>query len=339
MRPFQRRVLVTGASGYLALHCVQQLLRQGYCVRGTVRDLQNERKVNPLKQLEYSSGHLELVEADLEFEEEWLRDCDYVLHVASPWPIVADERTITVAVNGTMNVVRAVAKCGTVRKVVVTSSCAAINDGHQNDERIFDESCWTDLSSKTVDNYARSKTLAEKAVWDFWSDLDESNRFQLTVLNPTFIIGPVLSDIQHGSAIEESFKIIGRMMDYKTFLAAPKVPLGMVDVRDVAAAHIKAMRSSATDGRRLLITSTPTVWFGDLTEWLRQEFSSQGYKITPITTPTWLFNLYLWLSIDPQAESVRHRIGPAINFDNSLVSYIFPAFIYEFLVQDIKNDE
>ncbi|VDD88733.1 unnamed protein product [Enterobius vermicularis] len=291
-------VLVTGASGYIALHCVEQLLQAGYSVRGTVRSLHNKAKVNPLRDLEYGSERLELVEADLECPEHWpsvCDGCDYILHVASPWPIVADEKVIGVAVNGTINVLKAAATYRRIKKIVLTSSCSAVNDGYRNDARVFDEKCWSDLTSERIENYGRSKTLAEKAAWEFWSKLDESNRFQLTVLNPTFVVGPVLSDQGHGSAT-----IISRMMSYKTYLAAPKVSLGMVDVRDVATAHIRAMTTPETNGERILITSTPSVC------------------ITPVVAPNWMFRLYIKTKLDPQAEAIKHRLGPEIIFDNSL---------------------
>ncbi|KAL3990573.1 NAD dependent epimerase/dehydratase family protein [Acanthocheilonema viteae] len=308
-------VLVTGASGYIALHCVQQLLENGYTVRGTVRNLQNSSKITPLRDLKYSSERLELVEADLECPDHWPRaveGCTYIMHIASPWPIVADETIIRIAKDGTLNVLNAAAQCSTVRKIVLTSSTAAINDGHTNDARIFDENCWGNLNSKRVENYSRSKIIAEKAAWDFWKSLPEESRFQLTVLNPSFVIGPVLSDQRHGSA-----KIIRRMMDYRTFPAAPKVSLGMVDVRDVARAHIRAMECANCNGERILITATPSVWFSQLAHWLYEEFKNQGFSITRITTPDWLAKLYAKVTCDPHFEAVKYRFGPKLRFDNT----------------------
>ncbi|KHJ84037.1 hypothetical protein OESDEN_16254 [Oesophagostomum dentatum] len=196
--------------------------------------------------------------------------CTFILHVASPWPIVADESTIKTAVEGTLCVLRAASMEPSVKKVVLTSSCAAINDGHPNDSRVFDETCWTDLESPNVDNYAKSKTLAERAAWDFWSTLDHNNRFALTVLNPTFVIGPMLSDCENGSAT-----IIGRMMDFRTYPASPKACLGAVDVRDVAKAHVEALLRPESDGERILI-SARSIWFKDMMNWLRKEFRKMG---------------------------------------------------------------
>uniref|UniRef100_A0A0K0DQE8 Epimerase domain-containing protein n=1 Tax=Angiostrongylus cantonensis TaxID=6313 RepID=A0A0K0DQE8_ANGCA len=201
-------VLVTGASGYVALHCVQQLLAAGFTVRGTVRDKSNRKK-------DWPSPSTILIRA--------MDGCSFVLHVASPWPIVADESTVQTAVEGTMNVLRTAATTSSVKKVVITSSCVAVNDGHRSDSKVFDERWWTNLDNPRVENYARSKTMSELAAWKYWNTLDHNNRFALTVLNPTFIVGPLLSNVRHGSAI-----IVGRFMDYRTYLATPKVSVGIV---------------------------------------------------------------------------------------------------------------
>ncbi|KAH7730561.1 oxidoreductase [Aphelenchoides avenae] len=312
--PQDEVVLVTGASGYVALHCVKELLVAGYRVRGTVRSLKNPTKVDPIRRLPHADDLLELVEADLMRQEDWpsvIEGCTYILHVASPWPIVADESTIQTAVTGTMNVLRAATECPSVRKIVLTSSCAAINDGHRNDKRVFDEETWTDLDSPKVEYYARSKTIAERTAWEYWNSLDHATRYQLTVLNPTFITGPVLSNAEHGSAT-----IIGRMMDFRTFLAAPKACLGVVDVRDVARAHVLAMTNPKTDGQRILITHDRPVWFADMVKWLSKEFKNHGYAISPVVTPNWLLKLYAKTKIDPQSTAVVHRIGPELRFSN-----------------------
>lgn len=308
-------VLVTGASGYIALHCVQQLLEAGYEVRGTVRSLCDSEKVGPLRDLKYSSDRLELVEADLECAEHWpdaIQGCTYILHVASPWPIVADESTVTTARDGTLNVLKGAASTGTVKKVVVTSSCAAINDGHKNKSRVFDETCWADLNSKRIEHYGKSKAVAERAAWDFWESLPKHSRFELTVLNPTLVTGPVLSQRDHGSAM-----IIRRMMDYRTFLAIPKVSLGVVDVRDVARAHVKALKAPETNGERILITAVPSVWFAQMAEWLHKEFKKQGYMVSRLQVPNWLVKLYAKTNVDPHVAALKHRFGSELRFDNT----------------------
>lgn len=191
------------------------------------------------------------------------------------------------------------------------SKLFSISDGHKNNERIFDETCWTNLESKKVENYAKSKTIAEKTAWDFWNSLNPMTKFELTVLNPTFITGPVFSTVEHGSAT-----IVGRMMDFRTFLAAPKACLGVVDVRDVARAHILAMENPKTNGERILITHTLPVWFSDMRDWLMEEFKDAGYLFSPVTAPNWVLKIYAKTKLDPQSTAVVHRIGPELRFSN-----------------------
>ncbi|GMT32771.1 hypothetical protein PFISCL1PPCAC_24068, partial [Pristionchus fissidentatus] len=308
-------VLVTGASGYVALHCVRRLLEGPYRVRGTVRSKSNTQKIAPLLRLPEASSKLELVEADLLKPDNWtevVSGCTYILHVASPWIITATSEIVKTAVEGTLTVLNAANACPEVKKVVLTSSCAAVNDGHKNGSAIFDETFWTDMESKRVEWYGISKTLAEKAAWDYWNSLPVTSRFALTVLNPTLVFGPVLSDVEHGSAT-----ILARMMKRVTNLAQPKVSLGLVDVRDVAEAHVRSLERRETDGERILITASPSAWYADIAKWLKAEFARYGYGITTHECPTWILKLYAASGIDPQSKAVVRRRGPELRFDNS----------------------
>ncbi|VDK19885.1 unnamed protein product [Anisakis simplex] len=146
------------------------MLKEHYTVRGTVRDVNNLKKVNPLKELENAAELLELVETDLNDDKGWndaVKDCTYILHVASPFPTVGDESLIKTAVEGTLRVLRAAAQQATVKKVVLTSSIAAIHEGHDDMNRVFTEEDWTNLDSESLMYYPKSKTLAEQAAWDF----------------------------------------------------------------------------------------------------------------------------------------------------------------------------
>jgi nucleoside-diphosphate-sugar epimerase len=306
------KVLVTGASGYLASHCTQLLLVEGYSVRGTVRSLKNDEKIAPLRKLENAEGHLELVEADLERPETWssaVSGCDYVLHVASPFPIVADDSIVKTAVDGTLNVLKACADCESVRKVVLTSSCSAINEGHEDEDRIFTEEDWTNVESKKVYAYPRSKTEAEKAAWDFVENIpDAKNKFKLTCLHPTLIVGPLLTDTQ-GTSIT----IIRRFLNHE-MPAVPALQLALVDVRDVAKAHVLSMRNDSTDGQRILVTSS-SFWFFDIAKTLAREFKPQGYCIPCLQVPYVVVWLYSW--IDPQSREILSRLNREVSFDNS----------------------
>uniref|UniRef100_A0AC35GFH1 3-beta hydroxysteroid dehydrogenase/isomerase domain-containing protein n=1 Tax=Panagrolaimus sp. PS1159 TaxID=55785 RepID=A0AC35GFH1_9BILA len=231
-------VLVTGASGYLGIHCVKQLLEAGYLVRGTVRALNNPKKIEPLRSLPFASERLELVVADLEKPDQWnsaLQDCTYILHTASPFPITPDETIIKTAVNGTLNVLNAATKVLTIKKIVLTSSCVAVMEGYDDPKKIFNESDWS-IETPTMNPYFRSKIEAEKAAWNLVKNFgSDENKFQLTVINPSFIIGPQLSDIEGSSA-----NSIKSFLNH-TMPVVPTICIPCVDVRDVAACHIKAM--------------------------------------------------------------------------------------------------
>jgi len=215
------------------------------------------------------------------------------LHVASPFPIVAskfvpsnytfnvptffvDESIVQIAVNGTLNVLSACASVNsTVRKVVLTSSCAAVNEGHEGEEdRVFNEKDWTVSDSHKVLAYARSKTEAEKAAWRFMDELrskgNSANQFQLTCLNPTLIVGPVLIDTQ-GTSITVIRRFLNAEMP-----AVPALQLALVEVDDVARAHVMAMTTKESDGERILLTAQPSFWFLDVAKVLGREFRGQG---------------------------------------------------------------
>jgi dihydroflavonol-4-reductase len=202
--PNNTRVLVTGASGYLGIHCVKQLLEAGYIVRGTVRSLNNSKKVEPLRSLPFASERLELVVADLEKADTWpaaLQDCTYILHTASPFPVNPDESIIKTAVDGTLNVLSAATKVLSIKKIVLTSSCVAIMEGHNDaGTKVFNENDWSIVTPST-NPYYRSKVAAEQAAWNFIKNFGSNdNKYELTVINPSFIIGPQLSDIEGTSA-------------------------------------------------------------------------------------------------------------------------------------------
>ncbi|PAV75727.1 hypothetical protein WR25_11683 [Diploscapter pachys] len=303
-------VLITGCSGYIGSHCVKLLLNEGYRVRGTVRSLKNSAKVDPVKILD-TDGRLELVEADLLEPSGWkkaVKGCQYVLHVASPFPLVADEGCIKTAIEGTLNVLKAVAENGNIKKVVLTSSCAAVNEGQPQD-KIFDETNWTNIETKGVDNYTKSKTLAEREAWNFLESLPKEKRFALTVINPTLVFGPMLITEQGAS-----ISLIRRFMDFCQMPATPPLNMALVDVRDVARAHLEAMRRPETDGERILVASTPSIWFRDIARTLRKEFSSQGYKIPRVQAPyfmVWMFSFF-----DAEAASSLPRLNIEIKFNN-----------------------
>jgi nucleoside-diphosphate-sugar epimerase len=271
-------VLVTGASGYIAQHCILQLLEQGYRVRGTLRSSKREAELRAAISKHVDVGdRLELVVADLVSDDGWAeaaRGCTYVLHTASPIPPAEpkdENEVIKPAVEGTLRVLKAAAAAG-VRRVVVTSSVAAIVAGHPA-STTFDESHWSDLQAGNA--YQRSKTLAEKAAWDF---VAQHPALELATINPVYVIGPSLDGHYSISA-----DIIGALMQGR-YPATPRLGFSMVDVRDVAAAHLSAMTTPEAAGKRF-ICHIDFMWMKEIAQLLKTEFSRQGYRISTFPIP------------------------------------------------------
>jgi nucleoside-diphosphate-sugar epimerase len=272
------KVLVTGGSGYLGTQLVAAMLRQGREVRATVRSLDAETDVRTAVQSGGASdGGLELVVADLSTDDGWaaaVAGVEEVHHVASPIPPAqpkgADE-LIVPAREGTLRVLRAARDAG-ARRVVLTSSFAAVGYSPKT-VRDYDEEDWTDPDTPGLAPYPRSKAIAERAAWDF-IEADGGNT-ELVVVNPTFIAGPSLvpalrSTLSHFKAIIE-----GKMP------ALPRQRFGIVDVRDVADAHIRAMATPDAAGKRyLLLADGPTTTWLGLAQSLRDYLGVAGAHVT-----------------------------------------------------------
>lgn len=270
-------VLVTGASGYIGGHVTRELLEHGYRVRGTVRSLSNPKKVDHLRELgARHGGRLELVEADLERDAGWKEaaaGCTFVEHVASPFPAAApddENELVRPAVEGTLRVLRAAADAGTVRRVVLTSSVAAVAYGHsQPINRPLTEEDWSVVEN--CEAYQKSKTLAERAAWDFVAKLPADKRLELAVVNPGFVAGPLA-----GPEIGTSGEVVGRLMR-RQLPACPEIGWAVVDVRDVAIAHRLATETPAAAGERF-IAAGDHMWMQDIAKLLAGEFGSRGYR-------------------------------------------------------------
>lgn len=279
--PESTTVLVTGASGFIGSHCVDQLLQSGYAVRGTLRDPARE---GPLRQaLVKDRGNdrrLEFVLADLVRDEGWdeaAKGCEFVIHVASPYPPGApkhEDELIVPARDGTLRVLKAAAKSGT-RRVVITSSLAAIIGGHAKDYMTFDENDWTNLDRENR-AYYKSKTLAEKAAWEFAADNLE---IEVTVINPGGVLGPSVD----GRTFSTSGELV-RLLMAREVPGTPQFKVQLVDVRDVAAAHLKAMVSEAAAGRRYIAVADGR-WSRDIAWVLKNEFTDRGYRIPTFQVP------------------------------------------------------
>ncbi len=309
-------VLVTGASGYVATHIVQQLLQAGYKVRGTVRSLQDDKKVTPLRTICPSSQHnLELVEADLLTPESWIpavRGCTYVIHTASPvarsWrgTSKAWEEFINPAVEGTLSVLRACRDVDSVRRVVFTGSMTAVAP-YCGDSRIYNDTDWVNLSAAEM-AYPKSKVMAEKTAWDFVKGLPDDERFELVTLLPSAVVGRVMC----GYVAPSTGSARSLLENKLPFL--PHICLNLVDVSDVALAHIRAMELPQAANRRFLITGE-NLWYKDVADVYRKEFSEYGYAIPTRVAPWFLIRILAWF--DDEARHICNAWGKVHDFDNS----------------------
>ena len=308
-------VLVTGASGYLATHIVKFLQESGCRVRGTVRSLKNEVKTKPLYNLcPDAKFPLELVEADLSNEASWtaaVKGSHFVLHTASPFPAESprnEDEIIQPAVNGTLAVLKACREAGGVKRVVLTSSIAAIDSGFNELGRAVSEQDWSDVTNPNMYAYMKSKTLAEKAAWDYVKELPEESKFELAVINPGFIMGPVLCGV-----FTTSMEVPKRLLQRELPLL-PKVMLPVVDVRDVAQAHINAMTIPEAAGNRHIVANQ-SMWFQDVAVIIDKEFRPHGYNVPTTNAPSFLIK---FVSIfDNSLKMVTPGLGKIASYDNT----------------------
>lgn len=276
------KVLVTGATGFIAGHCVRELLTHGYAVRGTVRDPATV-EVSHLRDLaRRTGGSLELVAARLDADRGWaeaVAGCSYVLHIASPNPSRAPkdpEAVIRPAVDGTLRVLRAAAASGTVRRIVLTSSTDAITHGHDRaDQRVRTEADWSDVDG--AGPYPRSKVYAERAAWEFVRDTG----LELVVVNPGLVLGPLLR-AQRTTSVEVVRLLLNRGMP-----AVPRLGFAVVDVREVAVGHRLAMEVPEAAGNRYILAGEH-LWLGEIAGVLAAEFGPRGYRVPTRPMPYWL---------------------------------------------------
>ncbi|MFT4121510.1 SDR family oxidoreductase [Bradyrhizobium sp.] len=306
-------VLVTGGSGFVGIHVVLQLLAGGHEVRTTVR--RPDRRDEVLAMLREggaaSPETLSFFTADLTRDEGWheaVGGCDYVLHVASPLStsVPKDENEMIVpARDGTLRVLRAARDAG-VKRVVVTSSLGAIGYGHPPRDKPFDETDWTNLDGTDLQPYVKSKTLAERAAWEFVAR--EGGGLELSVVNPVGIFGPVL-----GPDFSGSIEIVKSLLD-GAMPAVPRVYFGVVDVRDVADLHLRAMTAPEAKGERFIAASGDTLSILDIARVLRRELGPQARRVPRLQAPDWVVRLAaaripLLRAVVPVLGKVRHATG------------------------------
>ena len=309
------RVLVTGGSGFIGSHCLLQLLAKGHEVRTTVRSLQRADDVRAMLRQGGAGDVGELLSffaADLESDAGWAQavaGCDYVLHVASPFPasMPKDENELIVpAREGALRVLRAARDAG-VKRVVLTSSFAAIGYGAEGRTAPFTEEDWTDPDKPDVQPYTKSKTLAERAAWDFIAR--EGNGLELAVVNPVGVVGPALAADSSTSVL-----IIQRLMD-GSVPGCPRLYFGGVDVRDVADLHIRAMTDPAAKGERFLAVAGDFVSMLEMARMLAADLGAAARRVPKREIPDWVVRLIA--VFDPQIRQILPELGKRKNASNA----------------------
>ncbi|HET9160363.1 MAG TPA: NAD-dependent epimerase/dehydratase family protein [Caulobacteraceae bacterium] len=298
-----QQVLVTGGSGYLASFCIAPLLEQGLSVRTTVRNLAREGEVRAaISRLVVNQDKLSFVAADLNSDDGWAAaaaGCQGVLHVASPFhaqTTAGDEFTKT-ATDGALRVIEAALAAGAER-IVLTSSIAAVSPEEIPTDRLLDERDWTDPASPRISPYARSKTVAESKAWEAVRARGADKK--LAVVNPGGIFGPVL-----GKDYSFSLRLIERLLK-GDMPGVPKLGFNIVDVRDTADLHIRALMRDAAGGERF-VASAGFMWIKEIADLLRREMGPMGAKVPTREAPSAMVR---FMSLfDREVRSITPELG------------------------------
>jgi nucleoside-diphosphate-sugar epimerase len=306
-------VLVTGGSGFIGSHAILQLLAAGHQVRTTVRNLKREDEVRAmLRQGGAEPGErLSFFAADLLSDAGWadaVAGCDYVLHVASPFPANTpsnEDELIVPAREGSMRVLFAARGAG-VKRVVLTSSFAAIGYGQKTQTAVFDETNWTDPNGEGATPYVKSKTIAERVAWDLIAR--EGHGLELSVVNPVGVFGPAL-----GPDYSTSILIVERMMS-GALPGCPRLCFGAVDVRDVVDLHLRAMIDPAAKGERFLAVAGDFMWMIEFARILKSRMGDAAKRVPTRELPNWLVRLASLR--DPAIKQILPELGKAKNATN-----------------------
>jgi nucleoside-diphosphate-sugar epimerase len=309
------RVLVTGGTGFVGAHCLVQLLAAGHETRATVRDLKRETDVRAMLR-QGGAGEvgerLKLFAADLNADAGWaeaVAGCDYVLHVASPFPSTApkdENELIAPARDGALRVLKAARDAG-VKRVVLTSSFVAIGYGAPKGRTaVFTEEDWTNLNDPNVQPYEKSKTIAERAAWDFIAR--EGGKLELAVVNPVLVFGPAL-----GPDYSTSIVLVTRMLN-GAMPGCPDIWFGAVDVRDVADLHLKCMTDPAARGERFIATAGDFVSVRQVAQMLKDGVGQLARKVPTRALPGWLVRVVGLF--DPEIRGIVPQLGVHKNASN-----------------------
>ena len=305
------KVLVTGASGYIALHCIAELLKNEFAVKGSLRNMNRQEEVKNAIQKEITPDNLEFCKLDLSEDEGWddaVWDCDYVMHVASPFPLGAPKNEndlIEPAREGTLRALRA-SKKGGVKRIIITSSQAAIAYGHKDMQKIFTHDDWTDINGPDVSPYVKSKTIAERAAWDFINSQEEKT-LEMAVINPGAVLGPSLSSDIEGTSTDLIKKFLT-----KEIPAVPNIFFNVVDVRDVAKLHVAALKNPNANGKRFPAMSHDAIPMLEYAKIL----NTNGFpQVTTKTLPDIMVKILALFSSD--MKTIKTFLNKKTKLDNS----------------------
>ena len=310
-------VLITGGSGFIAGHCILQLLDHGYRVRTTVRSLTREGSVREvLARAGMTRGDaLEFVVADLTRDDGWadaVVGVDTVLHVASPvrpGRVADEDELINPAVDGTLRVLRAARDAG-VRRVVLTSAFHAVGFGHPHAHDRFTEDDWSPIDGPGVDAYGRSKILSERAAWEFVAS--EGRDLELVVLLPVAVMGPLM-----GTEISGSNRLIQRLLAGE-MPGLPRLSIPIVDVRDVAAAHVASIDAPAAAGQRILLASgEPAIAMSAIAAVLRDHLGEAAAKVPTRRIPDLVVRVGALVNVELRSSAAELGLVKQVSIDKA----------------------
>jgi dihydroflavonol-4-reductase len=307
-----KKIMITGVSGFLGSHMAVEGLKRGYQVVGTIRNKQKETEVIATINSYVSAEQLKNLSfayCDLTKSEGWseaMIGCDAIIHVASPFILELpkhEDDLIIPAKNGVKHVFEAALQ-NNIQRIVQTSSSVAIMYGHKNGKTNFDETNWTDVNGPMVSPYTKSKTLAEKLVWDY---AQKNPQLKVTTINPGFILGPVL-----GKDPGTSAAVILKMMKGE-YPGVPQLGFPTVDVRDVVDLHFKALESESAIGQRYAAVSE-SIWFKEIAAFVLEAQPSYNKKVKAKELPNWFMKIFALF--EKSTKMILPELGFKANISN-----------------------
>ena len=318
------KVLVTGVSGFLGHHCAVELLKNGYYVKGSVRDINKKSEVlNGIKKEIDPSEKLEFVKLNLLSDDGWddaMEGCKYVLHVAAPFSVKEpdDENEYIEPIrDGTLRALKFAQKAKVKRLVLTSSAVTMMGVVYDSDQDIgnVDTKDWTDPDSKNINTYIKAKTLMEKAAWDFFDNQSDDSSIEMAVMCAGGIYGPSLTGNTSGFSMKGIYQML---TGHFKMAMIPPAGIPMSDVRDLAKLHVLAMTEKRANGKRLIPTTSRAYSFMEIAKILKQNgYSKVSTKKAPI------FMIKLMSLFDREAKGMVPIVGNTVSSDNTETKEIF----------------